>query len=348
MRLLSRKEPTKGQDITLTLDKDVQLSAFELLRNKVGTIVVMDIDNGEILGMVSSPSFEPNSRTASSPHSPYVNRAIQGQYPPASVFKTIVALGGLDSRKVTTKMQFMCKGSYELGGIKFKCPHIHGSQNLLEAIAHSCNIYFYNLGLALGADQIHRYAKLFGLGELTHIDLPYEALGYVSKRNKKLLSGRGRWYSGDTLNFSIGQGDMLVTPLQLVRMMATVARKGYEIQPHLIKEIGYQRIQKFAFERKIKMDEAIYDTIQKGLRATVTDYTGTAHVLDLKKIYVAGKTGTVQISSKKRSHAWFVGYAKGERRNIAFCVFLEHGGSSQNACLVARQLLLKMHERKIL
>jgi penicillin-binding protein 2 len=362
VRLLSLKEPIKGQDIVLTIDSSIQQSALELLDDKIGTIIVMDMDNGEILGLTSSPAFDPNilvqsegdankrriAALFSNPSSPFLNRAIKGLFPPGSVFKVAVAIGALDSKKITQHTPFVCTGVFELGGRKFRCTHAHGTQNLIESIVHSCNVYFYHLGLILGADTISHYAKQLGLGSLTHIDLPYEGVGNVPSRRQRLLSGGGRWYAGDTLNLSIGQGDVLVTPIQLVRMMATIARNGVEVQPHLIKAIGGLEVAKYLTERQIKIDKKHFQTVQKALRATVSNYSGTAHVLDIQDLHIAGKTGTAQTSGGRENHAWFVGYVKGKKRNFSFCVFLEHGGSSQNACILARQLLLKMQNEKIL
>ncbi len=359
VRLLSLKEPTTGQDISLTIDSDVQQIASEALEGETGAIVVMDMDNGEILGLTSAPSYDPNifidaakqkriSILFNNPSAPMLNRAIKGLYPPGSVFKVPVAIGALDAGKITPHTTYNCKGYYELGGTKFRCAHTHGPENLIESLAHSCNVYYYRLGLILGADMIQQYARQLGLGSLTYIDLPYEESGVVPGRRQRSLRRRERWYAGDTLNLSIGQGGLLVTPLQLVRMMATVANSGLEVQPHVIKAIGGTAVEQYDFKRNVKIKKEVLETVQKGMRAAVTNFSGTAHVLDLEELYVAGKTGTAQTSGEKLSHAWFVGYAKGEERNIAFCVFLEHGDSSHNACLVARQLLLGMQAKEIL
>lgn len=361
VRLLSLKEPTKGQDITLTVDSTLQEMALGLLEGKRGAIVVMDMNNGEILGMTSSPAFAPSffvervyqeqiSRLFSDPAAPLMNRAIHGAFPPGSVFKVSLAVGALDTKKVAPEMIFNCQGFYALKNARFRCVHVHGAQNFIEAIAHSCNVYFYNVGLILGPETMSRYARIFGLGEPTHIDLPYEEAGLVPSPRHRLLARGTRWYSGDTLNFAIGQGDISATPLQLVRMMATVARDGVEVQPHVIKTIGHLPFNEYFFLRSIKIEKSIFQTVKKGLRAAVTDFSGTAHVLDLKDIEVAGKTGTAQTSASgdKKSHAWFVGYAKGEKKHVAVGIFLEHGGSSYNATLIARELLLGMQRENIL
>ena len=243
VRLLSIKEPQKGQDITLNVDSRIQQKSRELLEGKRGAIIVMDTDSGAVLGITSSPTFNPNTYFQeagvlfANPSAPLLNRAIKGLFPPGSVFKVPVAICALESRKITPHTTFECPGFMELGGIKFGCSHQHGPQDLIDAIAHSCNVYFYHLGLTVGADLIYKYARLLGVGQETHIDLPYEEDGFLPSRRQKMLSGRGRWFTGHTLNFSIGQGETLTTPLQLVRMMAIVARDGLDIQPHLIKAI---------------------------------------------------------------------------------------------------------------
>ncbi len=359
VRLLSLKEPTKGKDITLTVDSNIQQVALESLGDKTGTIIVMDVDNGEILGMTSFPAYDPNifvrtdkrkklSALFRSRSAPLLNRAIKGLFPPGSVFKIAVAVGALDSQKITPHTTYNCKGFYELGGRKFRCTHTHGPQDLIQSIANSCNVYYYRLAILLGSDVIHRYAKQLGFGNLTYIDLPYEESGSMLTRRQRSLRGKGRWHAGDTLNLAIGQGDLLVTPLQLVRMIATVFNDGVEVQPHVIKAIDDAEVDQYDFKRRLRIDQNALENVQKGMRAAVTSFSGTAHVLSLEQLYVAGKTGTAQTSGGQESHAWFVGYAKGEKRNIAFCVFLEHGGSSRNACLVARQLLLGMKKGKTL
>ena len=359
VRLLSLKEPTKGQDITLAIDSNIQRIAMDSLGGATGTIVIMDMDNGEILGMTSSPAFDPNifvdvkkqkrlSGLFANVRAPFLNRAIKGLFPPGSVFKVPVAVGALDSQKITKHTSYDCKGYYKVGGRKFRCVHIHGSQNLIQSIAHSCNVYYYHLGLLLGAEGLHRYARKLGLGLLTYIDLPYEENGYIPSRRKRFQRGKGPWYTGDTLNFSVGQGDVLTTPLQLVRMIATVANGGIEVQPHVIKSIGGLPVQQYNFKRELKINKEALATVREGLRAAVTDYAGTARELNLEELYVAGKTGTAQASGEKEDHAWFVGYVQSAKKNIAFCVLLEHGGSSRNACLVSKKLLLNMKKEEIL
>ena len=359
VRLLSIREPTRGGDIMLTIDSRIQAAVMDVMEDTPGAVIVMDSANGEVLGLASFPDFDPNalvdpkrSKEAgglfSDPLAPLINRAVSARFPPGSVFKIPVAICALDTGKITQKTTFHCPGYHQVGGIRFGCTYPHGDQNLIEAIAHSCNVYFYRLGLLLGADLLHEYADKFGLGRKTHIDLPYERSGRIPNRTQGILSRRRPWYTGDTLNFVIGQGDVLTTPLQLVRMMATVSRDGVEVAPHVIKAIGGVPLTKYDYTRDVKIPKEIFEKTKLGLRATVTDYTGTAHELDNDELFVAGKTGTAQSSPHKEHHAWFVGYAQGREKSVAFCVFLEHGGSSHNAVRLARELMLRLNREGLI
>jgi len=212
VRLLGTKEPKNGKDIVLTLDQRVQSAAAGLLDNRRGSVVVMDLRNGDVLAMVSSPSFDPNvftdkSRSAGieaymrSPDGVFQNRAIAGQYPPGSVFKVPVALAALERRKITPETAFDCPGFYMLGGARFGCAHVHGREDLLQAIAHSCNVYFFHAGQLASARLIGAYARAFGLTRPTGIDLPFEAAGSLVLPGAK----KDGWFGGDTLNLSIGR-----------------------------------------------------------------------------------------------------------------------------------------------
>jgi penicillin-binding protein 2 len=358
VRLLSFKEPKQGDDIHLTIDERLQKRTQDILGAHKGAVVVMDASSGEILTLVSSPTFNPNvfsdsfqnkrvSELFRNPDSPLLNRAVRGVYPPGSVFKVVMAVAGLDLQKIDAHSTFICPGFYELGGIRFGCTHVHDSQDLLDAIAHSCNVYFYHLGLGLGVDSIVKYAKLFGLGEKTFVDLPYEGAGHLPNRFLSRSSVPRRWYGGETLNTSIGQGETLTTPLQLASMMATVVNDGLEVEPHLLLKNGSKE-NTTSYKKQLGINKQIFETVKIGLRRTVTDPTGTANVLNFSDLYVAGKTGTAQSGKDKENHAWFVGYAKTEEKTVVVSVFLEHGGSSYNACVVTKDILSFMQQEKIL
>ena len=317
----------------------------------------MDWANGEILGMVNYPSYDPNifenpdqnvGLVFIDPSAPMLNRATQGQYPPGSVFKTIVSVGGFLTGKINVHTSFVCEGALHVGLARFRCSHVHGTQDWLQAIIHSCNVYFFNVGQFIGPEVMYNYARMFGLGDPTKVDLPYEEKGFVpSPLQRKIKSHRG-WYKGDTLNYAIGQGDLLVTPLQLLKMMSTVARGGQDIQPHLLKGIGEEEVVNPATSQIMPIDPGVFKILQNGFRSVVAESSGTAHVLDIDGLEISGKTGTAQSALNKDNHAWFVGYNNKGKTKIAFCVFLEYGGSSYNACVVAKYLLTQMQALKIL
>jgi len=358
VRLLSTRDPEAGKDIQLTVDQRIQQIAHEVMGERNGAVVVMDLDAGELLGMVSYPAYDPNVFTDSKrnkqsryiftdPAAPLLNRAVMGQYPPGSVFKAVVSTAGLISGKLSPYTTFFCKGAHYLGRRRFRCTHQHGTQNLIEGIGHSCNVYFYNVGLLLGPDLISKYARVYGLGSLTHVDLPFEEKGLIPSRLFRKKQNRG-WYKGDTLNFSIGQGEVLTTPLQMVRMMASIARRGDEVQPHLTRQIDGQDIIHFSSTRKLNLAPEIFDILHMGLRSVVTDGAGTARQLNMQDYIISGKTGTAQSVPGKKEHAWFVGFTKENTRNVAFCVFLEHGGSSYYAVSVVKELFRRIKEEDIL
>lgn len=358
VRLLSLKEPSGGEDLTLTIDQRIQEIADGLLHDRTGSIVVMDAQNGEILAMASAPAFDPNifvdersrhraSRIFSDKRSPLLNRAISGQYPPGSVFKVPLAFAALALNKIDPGRTFMCPGYYQLGRRQFRCAHVHGAENLHQAIVHSCNVYFYNLSLVLGPESIVRFAKNLGLGSPTGIDLPYEADGFIPGPAQRRASRNLGWYKGDTLNLSIGQGEVLTTPLQVVQMMGRMGSGGKVVSPHLLRANGNRMLNKYSSVKQMPFDPGIFKRIQEALLGVVADSTGTAHVLDIRGVSISGKTGTAQTSGNRLSHAWFVGYGTFGDRNLAFCVFLEHGGSSYHAAAMARTLLLKMKEKDV-
>ncbi len=359
VRLLSIREAENGEDVHLTIDARIQQIAQEALGPRKGAIVVMDFDSGEILGMVSSPTYDPNifvdhrlrgqiSSAYSNPEAPLLNRAIQGQYPPGSIFKIVVSIAALANKKISKHTTFHCPGYYTLGKRQFRCAHVHNNQNLIEAIAHSCNVYFFNTGLLIGPDQLYKYARLLGLGDVTHVDLPAEEKGFIPSRRFRRIKNPTGWYKGDTLNYSIGQGEVLATPLQIARLNTTIGRGGKEVQPFLIKRIGEQDIVQFSTVRLVTLDQEIFKIIQEGLLGAVKDPYGTARILDMPGFKMFGKTGTAQSVPGRDEHAWFAGYSLEGKRRVSFCVFLEYGGSSYNAVVLTRELFQRLRAEDIL
>ena len=358
VRLLGLKDPLAGNDVVLTIDQRVQNAAQELLRDRRGGIVVMDLTNGDVMSLVSSPSYDPNVFSDKSknenigfyfndPSTPLFNRTISGQYPPGSVFKIPLALAAIQLHKITPATTYNCPGYMMVGQRRFACSHVHGVQDLEEALAHSCNVYFFHVGQLVTPSIIGAFAKAFGFNRRTGVDLPFEAKGNIVTK----APANGSWYTGDVLNLSIGQGYTLTTPLQITVMMAAVANDGVILRPRVVKEVGGQEIPVMDFSKRprVRLRDQTWALIQKGLKAVVDDPQGTAH--DLKEVPgldIYGKTGTAQSIRGKSNHAWFVGYTRSPKTSIAFCVFLEYGGSSENSVRIARDLILKLQSLKVI
>lgn len=350
VRILGLKQPVKGKDIGLTLDQRLQATASRLLGGRPGSIVVMDINNGDVLSLVSSPQFDPNAfndRTLNNriseyirnPLSPLLNRAISAQFPPGSVFKIPVALAAMERGIVKRTSTFFCPGYYMIGKARFGCTHEHREEDLEQGLAHSCNVYFYHVGQMITAPIIGKYAEAFGLARRTGIDLPFEARGNLHYKKTP-------WYPGDTLNFSIGQGDTLSTPMQLTVLLAAIAQKGIILKPRVLHSIDGKILPQPDLSKRprVRLGKETWDVVQDGLRQTVSDPQGTAHLLEgVPGVTVWGKTGTAQ-TGKLGDHAWFAGYLHSAKNALAFCVFLEHGGSSANAVAMTRDLLESMRQ----
>jgi len=359
VRLLGLRDPEQGKNVQLTIDNRLQLLATKALQSNSGAIVVMDVENGEILGMVSAPSFDPSSFIDSGrkkealslfrqAKAPMLNRAIKALCPPGSVFKIPVAFSVLNTGKVTKEEEFSCPGYFRMGRRRIRCAHVHQDQSIVQAIAHSCNVYFINVALRVESDVMAKYAKLFGLGQKTGVDLPYEKKGLIPSSRWRRSKFNRAWYKGDTANLSIGQGDVLTTPIQLTRMMAAVANDGKLVTPHVIKYIDGKDATKSFGTKRIRLKKELFKTVKEGLYGVVHDERGTARYLNMKNLEISGKTGTAQSTAGKKHHAWFVGFAPFDDKTVAFCVFLEYGESSAYAVRVARDFLEKIKRSQIL
>src|SRR5262245_36121907 len=357
------KLPIAGQDVTLTLDLTVQ-RALEVAMAKIerGAAVVLDPRDGSVLAMVSKPEYDPNefSRGISFARweelngngaSPLLNRATQSAYPPGSTFKVVCMLAGLKSDEVQpdSHMPTSCSGAYFYGGRRFGCWEHggHGSLDLVDALQHSCDVYFYQLGLHLGIDPIEQMARAVGLGERTGIDLPAEAKGLVPNSayyNRKFHTGK--WPKGVLLNLGIGQGELLATPVQLATMTAVVANGGRPVRPHVVLSIQGQKDVKLQkpVETGVVADAAIWDAVHLAMHK-VTLPGGTANSSrSVPGMNVAGKTGTAQ-NPHGNDHALFVCFAPMEKPTLAMAIVAENSGhGSEWAAPVAgalfRQLFL--------
>ncbi len=350
---LGSKEIERGKDIYLTVDSRFQQIAYSALKGKRGAIIVMNPYSGEIITLVSYPSFDLNEMVKGNvggilrnKQYPLLNRALQARYPPGSVFKPIMALAGLEEKVISPKTTFECKGKFLYGNMIFRCWDAHGKQNLIEALTHSCNTYFYNLGIKLKVERISKWAKIFGWDKITGIDLPYEKRGFVPTRLWKLRVKKRRWTGGDTLNFSIGQGYLEITPLEALVAMASFANGGYLVTPYLLKKVEDV---KFPHTGKVPLPVSYknVEIIRKGLRNVVGSSSGTAHILERLHLDIAGKTGTAQ-NPHGRPHGWFVGFFPYQKPKYAICVFLENGGSSFQALKVAYRFLKELKENNLI
>ncbi|MBU4560820.1 penicillin-binding protein 2 [bacterium] len=340
--VIGYRKPIPGNDLILTIDKRMQEVAWDSLRGRSGAIVVLDPRTGEVLALVSSPTFDPNlfvprisktkwSSLKEDPLHPLTNRAIQGQYAPGSIFKVITALAALEKGLISRDERFSCSGTFPFKDRVFRCwrKEGHGELNIKEAIIHSCDIFFYQLGLRVGVDNLVELSQKFGLDQSTRIGLPHEEKGLLpTKRWRKDSLGRG-WYEGDTVNLSIGQGYLLVTPLQMASLMSAVANGGRLYEPQLVKEIISSEGETIwrmgpRLVREINLERETIEFLRESLFGVVNEL-GTGWRAKIEGVGVAGKTGTAE-NPLGEDHAWFIGFAPHKEPEIALAVLIEHGG----------------------
>jgi penicillin-binding protein 2 len=319
--------PVPGKNIVLTIDRRIQKLSERALGNRSGSVLVLKPETGEILALVSYPWYDANIFTSSEkldrynemaldPQSPFLNRAVQSVYPPASLFKIIMTTANVEDGVFPQDETVECRGELRVGDKVFSCwkKTGHGRLSLMGALAHSCNIYFWTLGLRhLGHERILRFAREFGLGEKTGIDFPGEAEGFLPSPDWKEQRENQPWVGGDTMNLSIGQGWTLVTPLQVANMVALVVNRGVVYKPHLVKEIRDPETGRVISEierdilRKTYIRSETFETVQRAMREVVI--SGTGRIITTKAVVPAAKTGTSETAVENSFHSWFVGYA---------------------------------------
>jgi penicillin-binding protein 2 len=378
LKVLRKSPPQSGNHLQLTLDLRIQKVVERMMTGTEekpinGSAVVIKVQTGEILAMTSKPSFDPNLFSAGisvaewrklifNDQHPLQNKAIDGQYPPGSVYKIIAAYAVLEEEAMAPEDTVYCPGYYRLGRRVYRCWRRggHGEVDLHDALVQSCDVYFYTVGHKLGIDTLARYAKLLGMGSLTRINLIGEKPGLVPTKDWKLKARGEEWLGGETISAAIGQGFNLVTPLQQARLVATVANGGIVLKPYLVRQIkdkdGEVIMETFpTIEKRLESRPDTLSIIQQGLFGVVNEKRGTGWRARLKKITVAGKTGTAQvvrlkagpnieeedeIPYKHRDHAWFVGYAPYQNPEIAVAVIVEHGGHGGSAAApIVRQII---------
>jgi len=369
VRVLGKVDPVAGCNLTLTIDADLQKTAWEALEGKTGSVVAIDPRDGSVLALVSRPAYDPelfNKKMSKEvwesltrdPMRPLENKAIAGQYPPGSTFKMIMATAALEEGTITPETKFTCNGSFPFGNHTFRCwqKKGHGAVNLHKAIVQSCDVYFYNVGRLLGIDKIAEYSRLFGLGSLTGVPLPGEKEGLVPSQEWKLKRFKDKWHAGETISASIGQGFGTVTPLQLANAYATLANGGDIYVPRIVSRIETwdgRLVQEFAPTKKasIKLDAKKMELVKQALWGVCNEPGGTAGALRRKEADVCGKTGTAQVISAKglgsrameykyRDHALFVCFAPKNDPRIAIAIIVEHGGHGSSAAApIARKMI---------
>ncbi len=373
IRILENIIPEPGNNLYLTIDQKLQRKAEELIKDKAGAVVAMEPSSGEILAMVSSPAFDPNEfirglthdkwkDLISQPNKPMGNKAIKGEYPPASTYKIVTAIAALEEKIIDVNTSFYCPGHMRYGNREFRCwkKGGHGSVNVVRALAESCDVFFYNVGQRLDIDKLARYAKGCGLGAKTGIGLEQEGEGLIPSAIWKKKRFGSPWSSGETISAVIGQGYNLVTPVQMLVLTSAIANGGKVIKPYIVKKIETPDGQNI-FNSKtevignIPVSQSTLSIVKKGLWEVVNKNYGTAWIARPGEgIEISGKTGTAQIIGRRENdasydrklpdhfkpHAWFVSYAPSDDPKIAISVIIEHGGHGSSAAgPVARELV---------
>jgi penicillin-binding protein 2 len=370
IRVLEEDPPTEGKRLQLTIDADVQKSVEDAFKASGfnGASVVLDPSNGDVLAFTSVPAYDPNAFAAGVDRAtwaalntdelrPLNDRAVQGLYSPGSTFKMAVGLAGLEEDVITPNFSVHCAGHANFYGRDFKCwkKGGHGSVDLRRAIEQSCDVYFYTVGNMVGVDKINKWATLLGLGVKSGIDLPNERQGLVPSTEWKREKMHEKWYAGETISVSIGQGQVSLTPVSMAVYMATLANGGTRVTPHLLKAVddgsgsGWKPVPPPPVQSKIDVDPAKMQAIRDGLWGVVNG-GGTGGRARIVGKDVSGKTGTAQVISNAgrvaakgnkdlRDNGWFVFFAPRDNPKIAGVVFLEHGIHGPNAAAVAHHIL---------
>lgn len=375
IKTLSEKPTVTGKDLILTLDLDIQKALHGIFEGRKGAAVVMDVETFGVMGLYSAPTYDLNKfspfhtseeRMAiiRDTNKPLLNRAIEGAYPPGSIYKILMAAAGLNERKITLDSRVTCMGEMRYGNFTYRCwkRDGHGSLSLIDAIAQSCDVYFYQLGLNLGIDEIEKYSTSFGLGKVTGIDLPSEKPGFFPGREWKRRRFNESWYPGETIITSIGQGYMTTTPLQIAVMMSGIFNGGKVMKPKIVEFIHDPVTDdKVHTEMEVVSELAfpkwIIDAVMDGMVKVVYDNTGTGHRARVSGISYGGKTGTAQVVSLSktehmdddeipefmRDHAWFAAVVPADKPKYAISVLVQHGGSgSRSAASVAGSIVNKL------
>jgi len=371
IRVLQTVDAVPGHNVVLTIDQQLQAVAERSLGDNAGAVVAVDPDNGEVLVLASRPGFDPNAfvgginrqdwqALVENPHHPMENKAIQATYPPASTYKIVTAMAGLEEGVIDAQSRFFCPGRLRYGNRSYRCWKRggHGRLDVVEAISQSCDVFFYHLGIKLGVDRLARYARSCGLGSRTEVGLDHEDAGLIPTAAWKKSRFGVAWQGGENLSVAIGQSYNLVTPMQMAMMIAAIGNGGTLYQPQLVRavESADGRIIEqggAVVKGRIAVSARHLALIQEGLWQVVQGDRGTARGIRLAGIDISGKTGTAQVFGRKgeadrkaevadylKDHAWFVAYAPSQAPKIAVAVIVEHGEHGASAAApVARAVI---------
>jgi penicillin-binding protein 2 len=365
---LGETEAIPGKQLKLTIDIDLQIAAEEALEGKNGAIIAMDPHTGEILAMVSGPTFDPNdfavhvsrdewNKLVDDPEKPLLNKAIQAQLAPGSTFKVIMSFAGWQEGIAQT-MHVHCNGSADFYGRNYKCwvffeHRVHGDVDLEKAIYQSCDVFFYTLADRLGIERIAKYATMLGLGQKTGIDLPNEASGVMPSEEWKIRNFKQKWFAGETISVGIGQGAIAVTPIQLIRAISAVAMGGRMVVPHVVNPSGlppgYVQTADYTQVKEVPIDPNGWTYITDAMSRVLTP-EGTAFSAHIPGIEIAGKTGSAQVvslalrakvknSSEFAQNGWFVGFTPRRNPDIIVCTLFQGGEHGRLAARLATQVI---------
>ena len=374
---LGETEAVPGKQLKLTVDIDLQIAAEEALAGKNGAIVAMDPRTGEILAMVSGPTFDPNdfavhvsrdqwNKLVTDPDKPLLNKAIQAQLAPGSTFKIIMGTAGLQEG-IAQDMHVICNGGGEFYGRYFKCwisarHQVHGVVDLAKGVYQSCDVFFYTLAEKLGIERIAKYATMLGLGQKTGIDLPQEASGVMPSEEWKLRNFKQKWFAGETISVGIGQGAVAVTPIQMARAFAAIASGGHMVRPHVTNPTdlppGMVQASNVPDQVTVPIDPKNWEIITDAM-AQVVSPVGTAALSQIKDVDMAGKTGSAQTisnmlkakmsASEKLLHkdnGWFVGVEPRRNPEIVVCGLYEEGEHGDKTARVVAQVIKAFVEKQ--
>ncbi len=368
VRILEEEDAQKGENLHLTIDVRVQKIALEALAGEAASAIVMNVNTGEILALVSSPSFDSNIFTMPvstkvwrslihNERRPLQNKALTGTYSPGSIFKLVVALAALEDKAVYQEKKIYCNGKYHVGNHDFHCWKRggHGFVTLEEALMHSCDVYFYQVAEQMGAEKIINMARRLGLGSALNVGIKGEKEGLVPTPEWKKKRFKDEWRTGDTINLSIGQGFLTTTPMQLVNLVAVIANGGYQIKPHLIKGQGLEN------PPSLGLNKWHLSLVKSGMNMVVNNIKGTAYKarFNVNGMKMAGKTASTQVRRitkkerekgvisqdklpwKYRDHAMFAAFAPVDKPEYAVIVMVEHGGGGASSAAPKAGAILK-------